>query len=419
MTYVEFFDRAAIKNLCACLTYQPQRVIYIGCEKSVMKHHTEAYNALFSARDKEHPIAFSYRVLSRYDLSSAVKELEKIIREYDDCVFGLTGGEELFTMALGVVFERYPDKKLQVHKFNLYQDKLYDCDKDGVTVYRDTPRLSVTENVAACGGEVVEGTVWEDKTYRWQADAEFLADFARLWDICRRYGKSWNLQLTTFAALEEVGALEETGLSTTVSRPVLDACLRRRKSMYYKDAALVRELEAAGLLRFFSDTQNRVTVCYKNAQVRRCLIKAGQVLELKILLCAAESKEEDGTPVYNDVLGSVLIDWDGKEETFDTENEVDAVLMHHAIPVFVSCKNGTFTSEELYKLESVTNRFGGPYAKKVLVTTALSSMGDAAFYLRRRARDMGIVLFEGAFDLEDEEISAAIAAFWKGAVNEE
>ena len=30
MTYIEFFDKIASENISACLTYTPDRVIYIG-----------------------------------------------------------------------------------------------------------------------------------------------------------------------------------------------------------------------------------------------------------------------------------------------------------------------------------------------------------------------------------------------------
>ena len=45
------------------------------------------------------------------------------------------------------------------------------------------------------------------------------------------------------------------------------------------------------------------------------------------------------------------------------ENEVDLILLHSTVPVFVSCKNRFVSSDELYKLDSVSRRFGGKYAK--------------------------------------------------------
>ena len=33
----------------------------------------------------------------------------------------------------------YSDKNIQVHKINLLNNTIYDCDKDGTTIYKKTP----------------------------------------------------------------------------------------------------------------------------------------------------------------------------------------------------------------------------------------------------------------------------------------
>ena len=96
---------------------------------------------------------------------------------------------------------------------------------------------------------------------------------------------------------------------------------------------------------------------------------------MKVFLAALEAQENDGTKTYNDVMNGVYIDWDGDISTdqngYDTENEIDVIMMHGMVPVFVSCKNGYVDKDELYKLNAVATRFGGKYAKKVLVATSL------------------------------------------------
>ena len=82
------------------------------------------------------------------------------------------------------------------------------------------------------------------------------------------------------------------------------------------------------------------------------------------------------------------------------------------IPVFVSCKNGCVETEELYKLSAVAEKFGGEYAKKVLIATALDERGSNADYLRERARDMNIRLVEKIQDADDSELQRIIRSFW-------
>jgi hypothetical protein len=109
---------------------------------------------------------------------------------------------------------------------------------------------------------------------------------------------------------------------------------------------------------------------------------------------------------------SVSIDWDGMVDfvgnTPETRNEIDVVLMNGTTPLFVSCKNGNIGDEELYKLNTVAARFGGPYAKKMLVATELdrkSPQANRSFM--QRAWDMDIFLVTDAAELTKEEWQAA------------
>ena len=148
------------------------------------------------------------------------------------------------------------------------------------------------------------------------------------------------------------------------------------------------------------------------------MTKAGQALEMKIYLTAIAT-EDKGQPVYQDVCNGVKIDWDGKfhdedtENIYDTENEIDLLMMHNMVPVFVSCKNGFVDANELYKLNTVAQRFGGQYAKKILVATSIPKNSEAAKYLRQRARDMQIRLLEDVQKMDDKTLRDKLTNLWK------
>lgn len=89
---------------------------------------------------------------------------------------------------------------------------------------------------------------------------------------------------------------------------------------------------------------------------------------------AKAAKDKDGAPKYNDIVNGAYIDWDSTihditDEEKDTENEIDVILMRGLVPIFISCKNGYVDENELYKLNSVAEKFGGPYVQKVLIAT--------------------------------------------------
>ena len=93
------------------------------------------------------------------------------------------------------------------------------------------------------------------------------------------------------------------------------------------------------------------------------------------------------------------IDWDGIVHhgapggVKDTKNEIDVMLMHGLTPVFVSCKNGAIKEIELYKLNTVAERFGGEFAKKLLVSTDFDPENeDTRKAFLQRAADMNIVV---------------------------
>ncbi len=417
MTYVEFFDKTAAENISACLTDTPDRVIYLGDNLKLMKKHIARYEKLFSDRGEK--IEFLTKTVSKSNLDNAVEVITEIVEAYDDCVFDITGGEEILNLALGVVYAKYPDKNLQIHKINLRNNVVYDCDKDGSTIFEETPKLSVEENIRIYGGDILYGDINGDDTYKWELTPGFVKDISRIWSVCKGNVRLWNTQIGVFEAAEEVGSISGDGLTTTAKISAIDMYLSKHKAAYRKIKGMVNCLLKQGLLTFFDDSdETELKISYKNPQVKKCLTKAGLALEMKVYISAKGLLDNDGNPVYNDVMNGVLIDWDGafhneeENEPYDTENEIDILMMHDMVPVFVSCKNGIVTADELYKLNTVAQRFGGKYAKKVLVATSISVFGEAGKYLRQRAQDMNIKLIENIQELDDGELSKKLKTLW-------
>lgn len=416
MTYIEFFDQTASENISACLTYAPERVIYITDSAKLVKKHISNYEKIFADRGQK--IDFLVETVSKSNLDSAIELLTRLINTYDDCVFDITGGEEIYILALGMVCSQNPDKKIQIHKFNLRNNTLYDCDKDGVTIYRDAPMLTIDENIRLYGGEVAYGTVEEANTYKWNLTPDFLEDLQLIWDVYKEDVRYWNMQMCILEAAEIVGNPGSDALTTVASRAALEQHLEDNGAKYKVAKGIISALLKHGLLTYFDDDGTDITVSYKNPQVKKCLTKAGQALEMKIFVMTKDVRGKDGTPVYHDALNGVVIDWDGEfhdeavEDQYDTENEIDIMLMHGVVPVFISCKSGIVTADELYKLNTVAERFGGRYSKKVLVATSISELGESGNYLKQRAEDMNIKLIDGVQSLTDAELEKKLKHLW-------
>ena len=96
----------------------------------------------------------------------------------------------------------------------------------------------------------------------------------------------------------------------------------------------------------------------------------------------------------------------------DVSNEVDVMMMKGAVPVFVSCKNGNMDPNELYKLETVAQRFGGKYARKVLIAPMVDELGEKGAYIRARAADMDIRVVYNFDHMTYEEMNREMKCLW-------
>lgn len=382
MTYIEFFDNHAVENICSCLVSAPDRVILIGDNKKRMQLHAQRYHSLFQKRGMD--IEFICRVVNKNRLQEIVDLLAEIVEKYEDCVFDLSGGEDLMLVAVGIIYYRYRDMNIQLSRINLRTGVLFDCDEDGVFIpIEHDPMLTVDEYIRVFGGKVVYENEKGGTTRRWDWSEDFMDDIISMWRICRKNVRDWNAQMDTFAATDIVSP-----------------------------SKIVGELMQKRLITGVQQENGCYLITYKNEQIKACLTKAGLVLELYITMKALLACNGAGEPVYNDVCNGVFIDWDGvshqEDGAYDTENEIDVVMMHRLIPVFVSCKNGYVGMEELYKLNTVAERFGGKYAKKVLVANALGGDTPSASYFRQRAKDMKIHLIENVQNMTEEEVEKEI-----------
>lgn len=402
MTYIEFFDKNATDNICACLTQRPERVVMVGRDGKEMQRSVASLKRVLNGRGLK--TEFIIRTVNPNNLSTVVSRLEEIVEQYGDCVVDLTGGYDLYLVALGIVFNKRVDKKIELIRFNVQSERVYDCDGNGYPKLSDFPKLRVDENITAYGGEVV-WTKWDDSE-------ELFADIEALWSICRRDVKKWNNLIAILEGAEQVSEADKP-VETVARVSAMSAVTERLITKSTIDFAILDELREKGFIREYSYKDGTFRIKYKGAQVKRCLTKAGQVLEMKAYLSAIRATDEAGERVYNDVKNGVCIDWDGRDGDNDTENEIDVMMMHSLIPVFISCKNGFVSMDELYKLNTVAQRFGGRYAKKALIASALDLNGSFGRSFKMRADDMGIkVIANEIVNMTDEEINRKFRSFW-------
>lgn len=407
MTAVEFYDRTSIENIISSITTIPNKIIFIGDGK-IMKKFDPFYRSFLEKRGLN--IEIAYRNIKRNDLNDIVQVLSDIVETEKQCVFDLTGGEDLALVAMGIVFQKYSEKNIQMQRFNIKNGIVTDCDNDGTILYTGAPTISIEENINLHGGAIRYGD--DDRTFEWDLTEDFICDIEKMWVICRRDPGFWNSRLNVLEAMDACNTTNSI-TDVTVNLESVQAHMKNNGSKYIPIDGLLLELQKKNLIYAYKCQGEAVSFSYKNEQVKKCLVKAGTVLELKVLIAANSLTDKDGTAFYTDSMNGVYIDWDGdfhsiEDEEKDTENEIDVVLMKGLIPIFISCKNGNVGDDELYKLETVANRFGGPYAKKVLIATYLGKKTQSRKYFKQRAHDMKINLIDSVHQLSDERFAKMV-----------
>ncbi|MBQ3182519.1 MAG: DUF1887 family protein [Clostridia bacterium] len=403
MTYVEFFDKTSVRNICSCLADDPDRVIFIGDNKKLMKKYIDIYRELFLQRGKD--IDFSYRCVIKNDLDSVIDLLSEIVEKNEEIIFDLDGGEDVYLMAVGMIYERYFDRKIKLQRVNVQNNTL--C--LGTDEEKHITGLSVPEHIRIYDGNVIFDDVIREGTHIWDYTDDFKNDIDKMWDICRRDNALWNREIKDLQVLEKNRMPSKDILYTMIQKSSLERPV---------DIRIMNSLIKAGLILDYKQTDSYISYRYKNEQVKRCLVKAGQVLEMKIYSVAKSVLDSKGKAVYDDVMNGVCIDWDGEDlengEGIVVENEIDVMMTKGVVPVFISCKNGQVDVNELYKLNTVAQRFGGDYAKKVLVVTSLErNGGDSAEFFRDRARSMGIRLLENVQHMRENELERTVKNLWR------
>lgn len=411
MTYIEFYDTTEAENICACLAHAPQRVILVGPDEELLLDRIQRYRKLL----KKHDLTpqFDHRCVDNNCISQIINVLSDLVEEYEDCAFDLTGGDDLYLTAVGIVTERYSARAIQMHRFDLRSGQVHDCDLDGVNLLTaNQPRISVLENVRLYGGTVVYENFQPGTTPIWDMSPEFIEDIRTMWSICsnpsrQKPEQEWNAQINTLAEADKLMPKGSDPLLTRVPVHVLS-----NRGEFTIIPEILDALRDACLLERYCYDGDTLELVYKNLQVKKCLTKAGQVLEMAIYAAALEL-EEDGESVYQDVENGVCIDWDGmiQSKFRDTRNEIDVLMMRGMIPVFVSCKNGEVLPEELYKLNSVAQYFGGHLAVKILVAPALRYRSDAK-KIKNRAQELGIHVVDEVGGKSWRVLRQIVKDFW-------
>ena len=398
LTLIEFYDKSPLANVASILALRPKKVIFLGKNIRQMRRNTKHYQSWLAAKDIETLI--ECHSISLNSLLNMQKEINCLIEENPNCVFDITGGNELALVALGSLTPFLKEKNIAIHRVNLHNQRTMALFPSKIPFEVIEPKLTIAESVSLYGGRVIFDNERSGATHLWDWSDSFCHDVNLLWQLVRRNCVDWNSQITQLGSVINPNS---TYVSGTISETL---------SLWYTD--LFYEMQVNGLIHDLFIGSNQFSFKTKDTQISRALGKAGTVLELKTCLLVRELQGLEA-PHFNDILTGVYIDWDGKikhekNNVRDTENEIDVMCVRGLRPLFISCKNGSIDEVELYKLQTVSKRFGGEYGRAALIASYIDRNISRVEYLRQRAADMGITLIEDVDLLDDHELSRKLKA---------
>lgn len=395
MTLIELYDKARIENIAGALLMRPEKLILIGDNQKTIVKSIPIYENILKKRNIHTTI--SYKTVNKNNLSVIVEQLSLIVEENSDCIFDLTGGEDLYLVAMGILMERYKDR-ISCHRFNFKNSTAIDCDSDGKVVSMDSFNITVAENILLYGGKIVE----DENSVNFVFDEDFIRDVNVIWNISKENQKKWNASAGTIGDILTL-CNEKTGLDVSFNENYAKQILQNSGRSYGLTNYFLRTLHANGLINSLSIGDD-ISFSFKSVSVKHALSVPGKMLELLIACKLSEITDDNGDKIYNDVRVGTLIDWSIEDDEPPTLNEIDVLAMKDAIPIFISCKSGIFDVNELYKLKTVSSRFGDDYAKCVLVATSLERLGCSVSYIRSRAEEMKIRILDNVDEASDAEL---------------
>lgn len=424
MTIIELFDNAPINNIIGALTLRPDKIIYIGSfSANTFNGKKNPILRKYLDRKGLNSTVIEYVHIRRDSLINIVDTLEEIYAENTDCRFNveITGGEDLTLVAIGVLCQRHPELQFlrinsRTHKITSYS--LLQSEepvKSHVQFYN-----TVEDNIILHEAEIINSNGSDSlECAEWQFTEDFTAALGILWEIsCRgiadvdyteyypdySYPNVWNRVTTTLMLFENFC---ETDCLFKIPEDRFRSLTEK-----YCDFDLfnlyLRTFMDENIITVYSE-DGYIYIQFENEQLKNCLTKSGSVLELKTYLACREMLNGNN----GDVRTGVTIYW-GNENSCsqydaNTINEVDVMATHGVVPYFISCKNGKFSADELYKLYSVGERFGTGYSVKIVVTADINfALKEQKELILHRAADMGVKIIPNVHLMTDAEFKEAL-----------
>ena len=378
---IEFFDEEPIENVITNLNFEVDKTIFFGYE-DVMKPHEKTVEAFLKKVCGVQSVEFYY--VDRFDLMETMKAIANVVRAEQELgnmvYFDLTGGESLLLVAFGILSQEF---SAPMFMFDVETNELIEFCCAGNSIGGVAKPRKIALNLDQFVS-LYNGTInYRQKKVFKEMSLDGAMDIENMWKLSREHGDKWVHYSSVLRKFPP-----DSSLLVEVDKDTFRAeFAKHRKAGNIKDFhQFMHGCSHRGFVKLYAAGKNGYKFRYKNAAIKQLLWDSGSILEMYTFL--QETRKEGIT----DCRVGVHIDWDGvvhHNGNLDVLNEIDVMSIQNNRPTFISCKIGNVDQMALYELETVANRFGGKYAKKVLATAQPLSQAHM-----QRALEMGIEIRE-------------------------
>ena len=390
-TLIELYDERPLENVLGVDMFHPKRVVYI-CPGSVASDLNLQNKLRLYFRHRSLHVELIFYRAGMFDAEEMLKVFRKVLSLYPDSVLDITGGTDAVLFAAGLLSA---ESAIPVITYSRKENKFYNIRN---APFCDDLPCDVCYTVEDCflmaGGSMRPGRV--DNSIL----SDYLDDIEPFFRVYLKHRRPWTKIVTFIQRLSPADS--EGRFSLSVSGGYTVKGERAAQISAPEDA--LRDLEAIGFLSELEIVpEESVSFRFRDAQIRTWLRDVGSVLELYIYKACLD------TGLFQDVITSAVVDWDGSGRQNAVTNELDVMCTRGITPVFISCKTCDVKTEALNELAILRDRFGGQIARAAIVTAEPGGVP-----MRNRAAELNIQVIDQS-DLAAGRIGKRLQQLMKGS----
>ena len=370
-TLIELYDERAIENVIGPETFRPETVVYL-CTHEVAsdKKTQDKMREFFRYRGLD--ISLKFVECSMYKSDKIYNQLCEIAKGHEDCVMDVTGGTDAELFAAGMFCK---ETGTPAFTYSRKRNSFYDINgasaADGKAC---TLEYKVEDFFRMTGGSMREGRVDNNIL------SQYMDVYEDFFKIFLKHRRRWPRNISFMQRISRSDAEGNHSLQVKGSYFQKGEHGGRIKA----DEEFLKDFQRLGFLKDLQITpEESVSFTFRDEWTRSWLRDVGSVLELYMYKMCRDAQ------IFDDIISSAVVDWDGTISRDSISNEIDVVATRGIVPIFISCKACEVGTYALNELAILRDRFGGKGAKSAIVTTEYCNAA-----MRHRAARLGIAVID-------------------------